>query len=121
MVRSDPETAQETFFDLAAIDEELRKGDAYQREGHTARTLVRRPDLRVVLVVMKAGARIAEHHADETATVQALRGSIRLRLPDRAAELTAGSLLVLERGVKHDVEAVAESAFLLTLGWRVVR
>jgi len=111
-------STQETIFDLAAVDFELRKNDAYQREGHTARTLVRKPDLRIVLVVMKAGARIAEHRADETASIHALSGHVRLRLPDKTADLAGGRLLVLERGLKHDVEAVADSAFLLTLGWR---
>jgi quercetin dioxygenase-like cupin family protein len=109
---------QGTIFDLAAVDSELRREDAYQRDGHTARTLVRKPDLRIVLVVMKAGARIAEHRADETAAVHALSGHVRLRLPDSTADLAAGRMLVLERGLKHDVEAVADSAFLLTLGWR---
>ena len=105
-------------FDLLALDSELRKNDAYLREGHTARTLVRKPDLRVVLVVMQAGARMAEHRADETASVHALSGHVRLRLSEKVVELAAGQLLVIERGLRHDVEAVAESAFLLTLGWR---
>jgi quercetin dioxygenase-like cupin family protein len=118
MPQSDSAMAHEIMFDLAAVDSELRKEDAYQREGHTARTLVRKPDLRIVLVVMKAGARIAEHRADETASVHALSGHLRLRLPDKVADLATGRLLVIERELKHDVEAVAESAFLLTLGWR---
>ena len=108
----------ESIFDLAAVDTELRREAAYRRDGHTARTLLRRPDLRIVLVVMEAGARIAEHHADQTVSVHVLRGHVRLRLPDEVADLAAGRLLVIERGLKHDVEAVAVSAFLLTLGWR---
>lgn len=104
-------------FDIAAVDAEMRRSDAYGREGHTARTLAREADLRIVLVVMKPGARIAEHRAKDTASVHTLRGHVRLRLPDRVADLPAGHLLVLERAVPHDVEAVAESAFLLTLGW----
>jgi quercetin dioxygenase-like cupin family protein len=95
----------------------MRGEDAYRREGHTARTLVREEDMRIVLVVMSAGARIKEHRANETVSIQALRGQVRLRLPDRTADLPAGRLLVLERGLPHDVEAVSESAFLLTLGW----
>jgi quercetin dioxygenase-like cupin family protein len=75
--------------------------------------------MRVVLVVMNVGARLAEHRANETASIQALRGHVRLKLPDRTADLAAGGLLVLERGLRHDVEAVAESTFLLTLGWKV--
>ena len=117
MPPSDSAMAHE-ITDLAAVDSELRKEDAYWRDGHTARTLVRKPDLRIVLIVMRAGARIAEHRADETAAVHALSGHVRLRLPDKVVDLAAGALLVIERALKHDVEAVAESAFLLTLGWR---
>jgi hypothetical protein len=31
--------------------------------------------------------------------------------------LSAGQLLVMDCGVLHDVEAVEESAFLLTIAW----
>jgi quercetin dioxygenase-like cupin family protein len=107
---------QGAVFNLAAIDAEMRGEDAYQRDGHAARTLVREDDIRIILMVMRAGARIAEHRANDTASIHTLSGNVRLRLPDRDAELPAGRLLVLERGLRHDVEAVAESAFLLTLG-----
>jgi len=116
MSRPEP-TDEGALFDLTAIDAEMRREDAYQREGHTARTLVREQDMRIVLVAMKAGARIGEHRANETAAIQALSGHVRLRLPDDTADVPAGWLLVLGRGIRHDVEAVAESSFLLTLGW----
>jgi quercetin dioxygenase-like cupin family protein len=115
---SKPESpAGGVVFDLAAAEREMRKEDAYEREGHTARTLTREPDLRIVLVVMKAASRIPEHRAGETASIHALSGQVRLHLPNRLVELAAGQLLVLERGLRHDVEAVADSSFLLTLGW----
>jgi quercetin dioxygenase-like cupin family protein len=56
-----------------------------------------------------------ERHGD---SVQTLAGHIRLRLPDRTAELPTGQLLVLDQCVPHDVEAEEDSAFLLTLSWR---
>jgi quercetin dioxygenase-like cupin family protein len=116
---SKPEpTHQGAIFDLAAIDAEMRREDAYARVGHTARTLVREEDLRIVLIVMKAGGRMAEHQASDTASIHALSGHVRLRLPEKTVDMPAGRLLVLERGLRHDVEAVAESAFLLTLGWQ---
>jgi quercetin dioxygenase-like cupin family protein len=105
-------------FDLPAVDRDLRRKDAYRRDGHTARTLVRAPDLRIVLVVMRAGARIAEHRAAETVSIHAVSGHIRLRVADETVDLPTGRLLVLEGGVSHDVEAIQESAFLLTLGWK---
>jgi len=104
-------------FDLRAIEHELRKTEPYRREGHTARTLLRAPDLRVLLIVMKSGGRIAEHRADESASLQVLSGHVRLELPERIADLRGGELLLLERGVAHDVEAVTDSALVLTLGW----
>jgi quercetin dioxygenase-like cupin family protein len=105
-----------TICDLAVHEQELRAGDPYRRDGHAARTLVRENDLRIVLIAMNRGARIAEHAAEATVTVQVLAGHIRLHLPD-PVELAPGRLLVMPRGLAHDVEALAESAVLVTLGW----
>lgn len=117
MTRPEPAMKRPSF-DVPTLAAELRGEAAYLRDGHTARTLVREADLRVVLLVMKAGARIAEHRTDETACVLTFTGHIRLALPERVAELPPGRLLVLESGLRHDVEAVADSALLLTLGWK---
>ncbi len=105
-------------FDVSEIAREMRGEGAYARAGHTARTLVREADLRVVLIVMKAGAAIKEHRAAETASIHSLGGHVRLRLPNRVADLPSGRLLVLEAGLQHNVEALEESTLLLTLGWR---
>lgn len=104
-------------FELAAVARELRAEAAYASEGQTGRTLVRTPDLRVVLVALRAGKTISEHHANVTASVQTLSGHLHLRLPDRGVDVPEGHLLVLGPGVPHDVSAQADSLFLLTLGW----
>lgn len=104
-------------FDLDTLDSELRAGDRYARGGYASHTLQREDDLRIVIAAMKAGARIAEHRADETAAIHTLNGHIRLHLPDQTIDLRGGQLLVLKRGIQHDVEAVVASTFLLTLGW----
>lgn len=108
---------QGTTFDLAAVARELHAEEPYLREGQTARTLIRTPDLRIVVVALKAGKTISEHHANVTASVHTLSGHIRLQLPDRAVEVPEGQLLVLGAGLSHDVYAEADSTFLLTLGW----
>ena len=112
------------IFDFGVIDQEMRREEAYSREGHTARTLVREPDVRVVLIAMKAGSRIAQHTARVTTSIQTLAGHVRLQLPrlarqheDRIVDLPVGRLLVLARGNEHDVEAVGDSAVLVTFGW----
>ena len=44
-----------------------------------------------------------------------LSGHLRLHLPDQQCDLTAGQLLVLDRGVPFSLEALSESSFLLTV------
>lgn len=104
--------------DLSVVAAELLREPAYAREGHTARTLVRTSDLRVVLIAIQAGKRISEHHANVTASVHTLTGQIRLQLADRNVDLPAGQVLVLGSGLQHDVYAETDSLFMLTLGWR---
>jgi quercetin dioxygenase-like cupin family protein len=104
-------------FDLLALGAELRLDEQYARGGHMARTLVRAPDQRIVLMAMKAGARIAEHHADGTASIQLLSGRVSLGLPTGTFEMKSGELLVLAGGLRHHVDAREESTLLLTLGW----
>ncbi len=104
-------------FDLSAISAELQTAEAYTQQGYTARSLAREDDVRIVIVAMKAGARMAEHHADDTAVVHVLSGHVKLQLPEETVDLPAGWLHVLGSGLRHDVEAIVDSAFLLTLGW----
>lgn len=105
-------------FDLGAELERLRGEDASGRGERNARTLVHEPDFRVVLIALKAGGKLEEHRAPARISIHALAGRLRVRLPEETAELSAGHLLALEADVPHEVEAVEEGAFLLTIGWR---
>jgi hypothetical protein len=40
-----------------------------------------------------------------------------VRAAGRTFSLRLGGLLALDRGVRHDVTALEESAFLLTIAW----
>jgi quercetin dioxygenase-like cupin family protein len=113
-------------FDLAEIVQEMHgEAEYHHGHGHAARTIVRAEDLRVVLIAMRAGAHIAEHVAQATAAIQVVSGRVRIRLPrlarqheDRFEELSPGRLLAMERGLAHSVEALEDSALLVTIGWR---
>lgn len=85
--------------------------------GQNARTLVKYDDLRVVLTTLAAGARLPGHSTRGRITIHALSGHIRVRTGERTFDLPSGRLLALDQGVPHDVEAVEESAFLLTIAW----
>jgi quercetin dioxygenase-like cupin family protein len=67
---------------------------------------------------MKAGTHMNDHKADARISIQAVHGKILLHVPDqKPLELSAGQLLTLDCGMHHDVEALEESAFLLTVAW----
>jgi quercetin dioxygenase-like cupin family protein len=85
--------------------------------GIHAKTLFKRPDFRTILVCMEAAATIKEHHADGTSSVQVLKGAIRYKTQGKTYELKTGTLLTLGACIKHDLEAIEESAFLLTIAW----
>jgi len=105
-------------FDLNAEREKLHHDEAWgPATGRSSRTLVKHADLRIVLIGMKANTQMHEHTAAGRISVQTLSGHIRLQLPDQVVDLPAGHLLALDQSVPHDVEAIEESAFLLTLSW----
>lgn len=103
-------------FDLNAEIERLRKENAGQG-GRNSKTLVKHPDFRIVLTLLQPVARLHEHEAAGSISVQTLTGHIRMHVEDKVFDLPAGHLLALERALAHDVEALEESAFLLTICW----
>lgn len=104
-------------FDLTAEAEQLRQEDAWTTALRNAKTLVKYPDLRVVLIALKAGARMEGHKADGSISIQGLTGKLNVHLSQQTVEVPAGRLLTLERALPHDVEALEDSCFLLTISW----
>ena len=107
-------------FDLINELDQLHQDDSWkQASGRSSKTLVKHPDLRIVLIAMKAHARMHEHTAAARISVHALSGHIRLHLPKQVVELRSGHLVALDECVPHHVEATEDSAFLLTLSWPI--
>ncbi len=60
--------------DLAEELAQLRDEATWQRTGRHARTLVKDADLRVVLIALRAGMRMEEHHAPGHCQLEAILG-----------------------------------------------
>lgn len=106
-------------FDLAHEVAQLLHEEVGWRQGdRNAKTLVKEADFRVVLIALRAGGRMEEHRAAGRISVQTIAGHVRLHTPGAIVDLPVGRLVSLERDVPHDVEALEESAFLLTIAWQ---
>jgi quercetin dioxygenase-like cupin family protein len=105
-------------FNLASELDQLHRDESWLHPtGRSSKTLVKYPDLRIVLIAMKANTRMHEHTAAGRISVHSLNGHIRLHLPEQVVDLPVGHLLTLDQCVPHEVEASEDSAFLLTLSW----
>lgn len=104
-------------FDLGSVSDSLRHEEPRPAGGHSARTLIKHADFRIVLMSLEAGANLHEHKVDHSFSLQALTGHVRLQLPNETVDLPAGSMLVLDHGILHDLEALEESTVLLTISW----
>lgn len=109
-----PMAAPYLEFDIAEEIHQLHREAGWQ-SGQNARTLVKHDGLRIVLIALKAGSRIPEHHTEGHISIQTVVGHVQVRAQGRSFELRAGGLLALDQGLPHDVEAIEESAFLLTI------
>jgi quercetin dioxygenase-like cupin family protein len=103
-------------FDLNAEIKRLREENAWQG-GRDSKTLVKNQDFRIVLTVLKVNALLHEHKATGRISIQVLSGHIQMHVQDKVFDLPAGHLLALDRAVPHDVKALEDSAFLLTIAW----
>jgi len=105
-------------FDLPAEIHRLQAETTWST-GHNARTLVKYDDLRVVLIALRANARIPEHKTEGRISVHVLSGHVQVKAAGRTFSLRPGGLLALDHGLPHSVEAMEDSALLLTIAWPV--
>lgn len=102
-----------------SIDEQIDKlkHERNWQAGRDSQTIVKYPDFRIILTVLRAGSYLHEHHSDGPISVHVVQGRIQVDAHGHAVELPAGHVLALDRAVLHDVKAIEDSAFLLTIAW----
>jgi len=105
--------------DLERELQQLREEDSWQwKTGRSSKTLAKYPDFRIVLILMKGGTRMRQQRAEGRISIQPLRGHVCLHLVQQKVKVPAGNLMMLDCGVLHEIEALEESAILLTISWR---
>jgi len=94
---------------------ELEREPAWAHADRLARTLTKQGPLRMVLVRLRAGARLAEHDAGGPVTIHCVMGNVRVLCAGQAFSLAQGDILTLDDALKHSVEAHDDAALLLTI------
>ena len=99
------------------LDDEIARAKAnpqWSSGDRFAVSLVKHRDLTVTVLLLRKGARLNEHTARGSITVQVIAGAVRFRAAGDEKTLAPGMLCVLEREIPHAVEALEESTLLLT-------
>lgn len=103
-------------FDIANQIQHLHQ-EPYWQSGRNSKTIVKYPDFRIVLTAIQGKTTIHEHRAAGRVSVQTVEGRLRMHAGGKEFDLPAGQVLVLDRNIPHDVVALEDSAFLMTIAW----
>lgn len=95
----------------AAATKALEEATASDK-GRSAELLIHDGPLRQTILALRTGEVLAEHNSPPAASLYVLRGLVRVTGQDQS-EIRAGEIVALTH-VRHGVEALEDSVFLLT-------
>ena len=102
-------------FNVPALIREIKQEASWEKNGRSAKTLQKLNGLRLVLNSMKAGTEIKPHQANGPISIHCIEGQLKFIAEEKAVLLQKGEMLTLQEHVRHSVEAVEETNFLLTI------
>lgn len=102
-------------FDLPSLTAQMKQEESWAKSGRSARTLHKTSGMRLVLNAMKAGTEIKPHHANGPISVHCIEGQLKFNTDNESVTLQSGEMLYLQENIRHSVEAIEESSFLLTI------
>lgn len=102
------------------LQEELRQLQQEQGDltgGRATKTLAKAGTLRVTLVRAKAGTTIEPSANAGEASLHVLEGRLRVPGDGQSQEVGPGELVVYDQNLRDRIEALQDSAFLVTVAW----
>lgn len=99
---------------LADLTEELLEKARGARSGRSAQGVFVGTYLRQALLTLTEGSQLADHDSPPEATLQVIKGSVRLATPNESWELGLGDLIPIPPQ-RHSVTALEDAAFMLTI------
>ncbi len=102
-------------FSIEKEIEKLQNETAWKDGDRNAVTLQKNSRLRVVLISLRNGAALREHKVEGPITLLMISGKISFIVGDDKINMGANELTVLEKAISHDVEALEDAVFVLTI------
>lgn len=99
--------------DLTALAEEHLAKARTDAHGRSAHRVVHDGVLRQSVIALVAGTALDEHNAPPAASLQVLRGKVKLTAAGRSEEMRAGELHMLPKE-RHGLVALEDAVVLLT-------
>ena len=112
MERATPTTI--SACDLGALLAQLKHDAGWQQKAHHTVSVRDGQGLRATLMALHAGAVIPPHQVEGPMTAQVLEGRLKFSAGSESTVLLPGHLVTLPAGVQHQLEALEDTAFLLT-------
>jgi quercetin dioxygenase-like cupin family protein len=103
------------IIDVAEYIQRLKNEPAWQKNDRNGITLFKTKGMRIVLVIMHAGAEMRPQTIDALVSLHVLSGFLQVTTDDQTAKVEAGQILTLHANINHNVQAVAETTFILTM------
>jgi quercetin dioxygenase-like cupin family protein len=102
--------------DVTAEIARLKGEPAWATGDRHGSSLVKGDGINVALMMLKKGAKLQEHHTRAPVTVHVIEGRINFIANGQTHAAARGTIIALDRGIEHSLEAVEESALVLTVG-----
>ena len=88
---------------------------SFRDEGPSIHIVSDDPGMRLVLLSLKAGQHLKEHHTKSVLFVQAVRGHVIFTVLEKSVELETGVIVRVEASTPHHVTALSDAVLLLTM------
>ncbi len=102
------------FINIPDFVRQLKEEDAWEKNDRNAITVFKTDKVTMVVVCLHAKAILKDNLVDGIFSIQVIEGVVRVASPDGDVDMMANQVITFHQLVDHSVEALMDSALLLT-------
>ena len=95
--------------------DQIKNEKTWQTSDRNSVTIFKSPTLRIVLMGLHENAELKTHKANGVISVQVIEGKIDFSTANKTSRMEKGQMIALQENIMHEVKALTDSFFLLTL------